>query len=237
MAESAYRLYRCLVSTQRGPRVFHKGTLYSFTSDPGIRFESVAALGDPRLPAPPAMLDHDGTWYPGVFGWADFSFPSTSSKLGILDKPDFDYDDIALLFPQNDTDEVIFQTRISPHELMIGTDVYWFPHIHRLQAAAGVPVYEYCFRICTPGAAVPDFSDWIATTGALEFAYSSGKIHQIMHFPAFNAYDAGHVSPACSVDIQVRRNDNVLTGDDLFKAFDFHVPLDAPLGSGQQFLK
>lgn len=237
MAQTAHKLYRCLLSHQIGARLFVKDRLYSFTSDPGARFVLVSNLGDPRLPAPAPTLDHDGTLYPGVDGWTDFSFSATASKQGILDKPDFDYDEVALLFPQDDATELIVSTQVTPHEFVVDPRAVWYPHIHRLQAAEEVPVYEYAFRICNPGSAVPDFSDWIASTGVLEFAYVSGTISQIMHFPAFNAWDAGHQSPASTVDIKVRRNDDVLVGDDLYKAFDFHVPLDAPLGSGQQFLK
>lgn len=237
MAEKAYRLYKCLQSHQIGARIFYKGTLYDFTSDPGAKFELVGALGDPRLPAPAPMLDHDGTWYPGVFGWNDFSFPSNRSKLGTLDKPDYDNDYGGLLFPQNDTTEFVVGSDITPHSFMLDRDVYWFPHLHRVMRAAEVPVYEYRHRITGAGKVNGAWSGWIATTGTLEFEYSSGEIHQIMHFPSFNAWDAGFTTLASWVDIQVRRNDNVLAGDDVYKGFDFHVPLDAPLGSGQQFLK
>ena len=237
MAEKAYRLYECLITNQIGVRVFHKGVLYSFTSDPGVNFSLVSSLGDPRVPAPAPMIDRDGTWYPGVEGFDDFSFPATAGKLGVLDKPDYDYDENGLLFPQGDATEIVCFGRISSHRYLVHPDAYWFPHLHRWMASADLPVYEYRYRIVPFAGAVVAFSDWIATTGAVETEYTSGTIHQIMHFPAINAYSAGHTSPACAVDVQLRRNDDVLTGDDLVKSLDFHVPLDAPLGSGQQFLK
>lgn len=238
MPQTAYSLYRCLLTHQVGARIFYRDVLYNFTSDPGSRFEVIANLGDPRLPAPAAMLDHDGTWYPGVHGWDDFSFSLTAGKLGVLDKPDYDYDEHALAFPQDDATEVVYLHRISPHSFMIHPDAYWFPHIHLWQdQGLAVPVFEYRYRIDRAGATVSAFSEWTESTGDLEFTYSEGTIHQVMHFPAFNAYQAGHITPAVSVDVELRRNDDLVTGDVLVKSFDFHVPIDAPMGSGQQFLK
>lgn len=223
--------YRCLIDHILGGKFYKAGLVYLFAADPGARFtlevnDEVNAAG----------IDRDGTWYPGMWGYDDFSFSLSQAKTGSNLKPDYDETENGYAFPQNDTDEVLFMHQISPHRMMINRNSIWHPHIHFQQDEEEVPVFEYCFRIAGAGEVIPDFSEWIASTG-LVFPYVSGKIHQIAVFPPFNSFDAGHTSPAVSIDIQVRRNDNIVTGDVIAKTFDIHAPFDAPLGSGQQFIK
>lgn len=40
--------------------------------------------------------------------WTDESFPATRQRQGATQKPDFDYTNMGLLFPQNDTDEIVY---------------------------------------------------------------------------------------------------------------------------------
>ena len=53
--------------------------------------------------------------------WDDLRFPVTASKLGINDKPDTDYTNFGLLFPQNDTTEYIIIIAQLPHSYKLGT--------------------------------------------------------------------------------------------------------------------
>lgn len=228
---AAYHQYRCLVS-HYSDRFYRQNLVYLFSSDPGARF-ALETNDDERNAA---GVDLDGTWYPGVWGYDDFSFSLSQSKQGSNLKPDYSETENGYAFPQNDTDEVLYMHQISPHRMMINRDAMWHPHLHFWQDEAEVPVFEYRYRVVGAGEAVPNFSDWIAS-GALVFPYVSGKIHQIVEFPVLNSFTIGHTSPAVSVDLQLRRNDNVVTGDVIAKNFDFHCPFDAPLGSGQEFLK
>ena len=68
--------------------------------------------------------------------YSDLRFQSTRVRLGALNKPDFDYTDIGLLFPQNDTDEIIYGINQFPHSYKLGTSIE--PHIHYIQTSADI---------------------------------------------------------------------------------------------------
>jgi len=227
----AYLQYRCLVSHFNG-KCYKKDLVYLFTSDPGANF--VLEVNDERNAA---GVDRDGTWYPGMIGYDDFKFPLSQSKTGSNLKPDYDETNNGYLFPQNDATEVLYMDDVTSHRYAIYRGMIWYPHIHYWQDEATIPVFQYRLKITAAGATVGNWTDWIPTVGTQEFTYASGTIHQIMGFPAFDAYALGCTSPASVVDLQLRRNDNVVTGDVLAKQFDIHVPLDAPLGSGQLYIK
>lgn len=203
-----YMTYKCLVTHTSGGKLYKRGFPYSFTSDPGARFEYFN-----NNSVNPAGVDLDGTWFPGMFGYDDFSFSLTQAKQGSNLLPPYDYTEMGIAFPQNDATEVVYLNQLTSHRMKAGADVIWYPHVHYIQDEAEIPVFEYRYRITPALEQVPDFSAWIPTTGVQEAVYESGKIQQIMVFPP------------------------LLVGDVVVKTFDFHAPFDAPLGSGQEYTK
>ena len=61
--------------------------------------------------------------------WDDMRAPFTQTKRGALDKPDFDYTNVGLLFPQSNVAEIVYIIFQLPHNYKLGTSIY--PHIHR----------------------------------------------------------------------------------------------------------
>jgi len=51
--------------------------------------------------------------------WDDLRFPATATRQGALAKPDFDYTNIGLLFPQNDPTEIIYMIDQLPRHLIL----------------------------------------------------------------------------------------------------------------------
>jgi len=162
--------------------------------------------------------------------WEDLRFPATQTKRGSLDKPDFDYTNIGLLFPQNDTAEVAYFIVQMPHAYKLGTDLK--PHIHFIQSAVTVPVFKLVYRWYNNGGAVPAYESAIATS-SLKYTYTSGSILQIASFPYITSSASGLSS---ILDIKLYRDDNVVTGDVLVKEFDIHFQADS-FGSSTEYIK
>ena len=47
--------------------------------------------------------------------WEDLRFPATQTKIGSNDLPHFDFTNIGLLFPREDTSEIIYIIAQMPH--------------------------------------------------------------------------------------------------------------------------
>ena len=230
--------YRCNKNHFDGKSYFEAGKIYRYTAAPNAMFDAVE--DDPlEFNQARTHVDGDGTIYfaGNAFNYDDWKFPLTRSLKRRNDKPDFDFDNNGYLFPQNDDTEVLCMSDVTSHMVMIKAGMLWFPHIHFIQSQEALPIFEYQYKFQAAGADTPSWSGWIATDGEIVFAYESGDIHQILKWPAIDAYAAGVINVATIVDVQVRRNDDVVTGDVLTKQFDYHVPLDSPLGSGQEYIK
>jgi hypothetical protein len=162
--------------------------------------------------------------------WDDLRFGVESTKLGSNAKPDYDFAENGLLFPRNDTGEVIYLVAQFPHAMKYGTALK--PHIHFIQNASQTPVFKMKYRWYRPFQAVPAWTT-ITTTGVAQ-AYASGSIHQILVFPAIS--DSSINSSSSIMDIQIWRDDNVYVGDCLVKEFDIHFRSDT-LGSLAEYVK
>lgn len=153
--------------------------------------------------------------------WNDASFPATLVKIGANTKPDFDYTDIGLLFPQNDTSEKVYINSQMQHSKKLDTGIDL--HVHYIQTSADVPVFTCEFRYYNNGDDPGSFTTINTSdeggTGAL-FDYVSGSILQVAEFPLIAAPTDESVS-AC-LDLIIYRNDNVVTGDVLVKYIDYH---------------
>ena len=168
----------------------------------------------------------------GGIVWDDLRFPAIQLKLGATTKPDFDYTNLGLLFPQNDASEIIYIIAQIPHEWKLGTNLR--PHIHFIQSAALQPVFKMDYRWYKNGS---DPTGVFTTITANSFAFSypgSGSILQIVSFPEIDGSNIDTVSSI--LDIRIYRDDNVVSGDVLVKEFDIHYQIDA-LGSRQEFVK
>lgn len=152
--------------------------------------------------------------------WEDLRFPVEQTKLGSNSLPHYDFTNNGLLFPQNDTSEVIYLVVQFPHSYKLGTDIY--PHIHFIQSSANVPVFKLKYRWYLNGAAVPSFTTITSTT--VVHTYTSGSILQRLAFPAISG--AGITAISSMMDVQIYREDNVVTGDVLVKEFDIHYSLE-----------
>jgi len=172
---------------------------------------------------------YDGSFWSGD-EWDDLRFPFTRDKQGQSEKPDYDFTNMGLLFPQNNSGEVVYITAQMPHSWKAGSGIK--PHIHYVQDEAQEPAFKMDYRwYNNNGDPTVAFATLIAST--FGFAYTSGSILQIVSFPEIDGSGFGLSS---MLDIQIYRDDNVVSGDVLAKEFDIHYQIDRP-GSRQEFTK
>ena len=162
--------------------------------------------------------------------WEDLRGPFTQAKQGATTKPDFDYTNIGLLFPQNDPDEIAYIIMQLPHARKADSAIR--PHIHFVQAGATPPVFKIDYRWYNNGED-PTVAFTTLTCDSYVFTYTSGSILQICSFPEIAGTNKGTSS---ILEVKVYRDDNVVTGDVLAKEFDVHYQIDQ-MGSRQEFIK
>jgi len=141
---------------------------------------------------------------------------------------------LGLLFPQNNAEEIASFIIQFSHSKALGTHIE--PHIHYIQDEATSPIFKIDYKWYNNGAAVPAGWTTISTAdgaGAV-FPYTSGSILQILPFPDISAIAGEDVSS--NLEIKLYRDDNVVTGDVLFKYFDVHYIKDAS-GSKSEYTK
>lgn len=163
--------------------------------------------------------------------WEDLNVPLTTTKVGALNKPDFDYTNIGFLFPQNDASEIIYFIVQMPHRWKQGTAIY--PHIHWQQSADQTPVFKLDYKIYNNNELVPaDFSTYTMSTKA--FTYSSGNLGQISKNTTGITMTGKTIS--CMILCKLYRDDNAYTGDVLVNQFDIHYEIDSA-GSDDEYDK
>ena len=175
--------------------------------------------------------------YYGNVRWTDYSIPATQSKLGSLDKPDFDYVNLGLLFPQNNTAEQVSVIMQMLHEKKLGNPIYL--HIHYVQSVAVQPTFtvEYKFYNSN-GTVIPatfttiNTSDLGGSKGI--YTYTSGSILQYAQFPPIPA--PANEGLSANFEFRLYRNDDDVTGDVLLKFIDIHYEKNTA-GSRERFIK
>lgn len=169
----------------------------------------------------------------GQLRWTDLRFPFTRDKQGQTDKPDFDFTNLGLLFPQNDATEIAYIIAQLPHEKYLTGELR--PHIHFIQSVAAQPTFQMDYRVIEQGDndAFKAFTTGL-TASTFAFTWTSGDLMQIASFPAISL--AGVTSVSAFLDIKIYRNDNTVVGDVLAKEFDMHYQID-DRGSRQEFIK
>ena len=162
----------------------------------------------------------------------DMQFPSILTKKGANDKPDVDYTNIGLLFPQNDETEYIVIGEQFSHKYKIGSNIY--PHIHYTQTSASVPTFVLQYKWYSLGKPVPSNYTTIQTNAAA-FVYTGGTMQQLLSFPAINGSNITGVSSWFEAKLYRKTGDGV-TGDVLSKSFDIHYEIDS-IGSDEIYIK
>jgi len=164
--------------------------------------------------------------------WRDLKFPLTRDKQGQSAKPDFDFTNLGLLFPQNNEAEEVYLIAQFDHAYKHGSDIS--PHIHCIQDEAGIPVFEMTYRWEKNGATVGDWTT-IETSATPVFTYTSGTIRQILAFPNIDGSSIDAVSSMMDIIIRRQTGDGI-AGDVLVKEFDIHYEVDS-LGSDTAYTK
>lgn len=164
--------------------------------------------------------------------WDDLRFPFTQSKLGSNDKPDFDYTNIGLLFPQNDASEKIYILAQLEHKWKLESTLH--PHLHWVQTSASFPTWKMSYRWYENGGdPTGSFTTLSSSEGVLEYP-GSGTILQMTEFGEIDG--TGIDSVSSMLDIIIWREDDTITGDVLAKEFDIHIEIDT-VGSRQKYTK
>lgn len=149
-------------------------------------------------------------------GLFDSYRPATRGLQGALQKPDFDFTNLGLLFPSGDPGEIAYIMDGLPHGYRIGSNIR--PHVHFIQSTAATPVFKLDYRWYDNGTAPPAFTTITAST--FVYAYSSGSILQIADFPEING--SGITGVSSMLDFKFYRDDVNIAGDVLVKAFGVH---------------
>lgn len=162
--------------------------------------------------------------------WDDLLQSATSGKQGSNYKPEFDYTDLAALFPQNNATEMLYYNIQFPHYWKEGSVIY--PHVHFLQNQNVNPTFKIDYRWLQLGEAIPSWNTYImATTVA---TYTSGTISQIVYG---NAGISGAGKTISSIlQVKLYRQDIVYIGNCKVISFDIHIEKDS-IGSSSEYTK
>jgi hypothetical protein len=158
--------------------------------------------------------------------WDDIMFPLTTAKQGQTDKPPFDTNEIAYLFPSGDTSHIMYIVAQFPHSWAEGTNIE--PHIHWKQTQSGSPVFKLDYKWFPIGGSVPgSFNTFVMSNRV--FPYTSGSIHQLNSGSA-PINGSGITGVSSIMLIKLYRDDTSYTGNVITYQFDIHILKDT-LGS------
>jgi hypothetical protein len=164
--------------------------------------------------------------------WDDMRFAATHQRQGVTTKPDFDFTNIGLLFPQNDATEISYMLGQMPHTWKEESSIY--PHVHYVQSVEARPTFKLDYRIYQVGGDIPAGFTTIVLDQAISLPWSGNDFHQIAH--SSSPISMSGFTLSCMIDMKLYRDDNVVTGDVLVKEFDIHYEIDT-LGSELEFIK
>jgi hypothetical protein len=161
----------------------------------------------------------------------DFLVPLVTSKQGQIDKPIFNYNEVAYMFPQNDPTEILYFTIQMPHSWKMGSLLY--PHVHYKQAIqTQLPVFKLDYKMFNIGESMP--STWktvVMDTSVVAWVDSS--THQMNDGAAI---DASSYRISALLLCKLYRDDNVITGPVTTWQFDIHYEIDG-FGSNFEYIK
>lgn len=161
--------------------------------------------------------------------WDDLKFPFTQTKQGANLKPDFDFTNIGLLFPQNDATEIVYIIGQIPHARQAGSPLK--PHIHWRQSAATDVNWVMEYKICNNGE-VPagTFTKLESTTKTFDY------VEGITQITPLGEIDGTDIKLSSILLMKIYRDDNTTTGDVLGYEMDIHYVIDSR-GSRQEYIK
>ena len=166
--------------------------------------------------------------------WTDFSVPLTRDKQGQSSKPDYDFTNLGLLFPENDESEIVYINLQMLHQKALQSAIEI--HVHYIQSSADQPIFELQYKFYNNSAAVP--GSWTTIDTHLvkgKYTYTSGSILQKGIFPSIAA--PANETLSANIDIKLyRQTGDGVAGDILTKYIDIHFQIDS-LGSAQEYIK
>jgi hypothetical protein len=168
--------------------------------------------------------------------WTDKSFALTRDRQGVAQKPDFDFIELGLLFPQADPTEEIYVIDQMDHRKKLGTNLRL--HVHFIQGEVAIPNFVCEYRWYNNGQSPSaGFVSVETDNGAGPiFTYpGSGLMLQIIQFPEIS-FPIGNEGLSANFEFKMYRDDNRVTGDVLTKYVDYHYQMDSD-GSREEFIK
>lgn len=177
-----------------------------------------------------ALEDEVGTADSDLY-WDDIRVPLTRDKQGQLQKPDYDFVNMGLLFPNSNPAEIIYISAQMSHGMLLGSNLY--PHIHFVQAVPQQPTFKMDYRWYENGSN-PLGAFTTVTAATFAFPWAGVPLLQIASFPPIDGSAITRVSSM--LDIKLYRDDAVVPGDVLAKEFDMHYQIDSR-GSQLQYIK
>ena len=166
----------------------------------------------------------------GYTCWTDLEGPASTAKKGATNKPDFDYDNLTLDFPQNDDTERAYYSIQFPHEWKSESTIY--PHVHFIQTQNLTPTFVLEYRWLGIGDVIPSWSSY--TLNTLAKTYTSGSMHQIL--TNVNGIDGTGKELSSIFQCVLYRTDNTYIGDCKVLSFDIHIEIDS-FGSKEEYIK
>ena len=178
-------------------------------------------------------IDASGTLrlYGAATTWDDLVVPLTTTRIGANNKPDFDFDEIAYMFPQNNTSEILYFVVQMPHRRKIGSNIH--PHVHYRQATSDVPVFKLDYKWFNIGSSEPTtWNTYIMDQPLVSWTDSS--THQLNTGALM--IDGSSYGLSSMMLCKLYRDDNIVTGDVAVWQFDIHIEIDS-FGSNEEFSK
>jgi hypothetical protein len=148
----------------------------------------------------------------------DLRFPVTALSQPASGRPDFDSTNIGYLFPNGNTNEILYIIAQLPHNRV--TDSPLVPHVHCRLAGSGQPVFKIDYKIYNPdGEAIPaTFTTY--TMNVNTATWSSGTISNMVYGES-PISGVGYGDSAIMI-MKLYRDDTAYVGDILVDEFDIH---------------
>jgi len=152
-------------------------------------------------------------------GEEDLRFPATLAKQGANSKPLFDYNEIALIFPENDETHVAHYIAQLPHAYKPGSNVK--PHVHLRLTKAGTPKFVMLYKWYNAnGGGVPDVWQEIVLERSTA-VWSEGIISSMIY--ALTPIDGtGKIESSIMLIKLYRQTGDGYSGNVLVDEFDVH---------------
>jgi hypothetical protein len=175
-----------------------------------------------RTTRKPINFENVGSQY-----WREINLSASQSRQNLSGKPDFDFMNMGLLFPQNDVSEVVFFNYQFNSDWVIGSTI--FPRLYFIQSNVLTPNFIMAYKWYDNDDATAyagSFTNLVAST--FEHTYTSGNLPQIATFPSISG--SGITKMYSFIEIALLRDDNNAIGDVLEKGLSLRAQYNG-LGS------